>query len=98
MVIRLRSADEQVEKLEQHSIENHSHMAQWVEQLTCIPEVTGSNPAGEQKFFSEINTFCIHVFFFLIQVVTWHSNHASMRDLNEIKCTSSGNSTVVIAK
>ena len=38
-------------KLEQHSIENHSRMAQWVEQLTCIQEVTGSNPAGEQIFF-----------------------------------------------
>ena len=26
-------------------------MAQWVEQLTCIQEVVGSNPAGEQIFF-----------------------------------------------
>ena len=49
-------------KLEQHSIENHSHMAQWVEQLTCIQEVVGSNPAGEQIFFSKFNTFCMHVF------------------------------------
>ena len=38
-------------KLEQHSIENHSHMAQSVVQLTCIQEVAGSNPCGEQLFF-----------------------------------------------
>ena len=38
-------------------------MAQSLEQLTCIQEVTGSNPGGEQIFFSKINTFCIHVFF-----------------------------------
>ena len=38
-------------KLEQHSIKNHSRMAQWVEQLTCIQEVAGSNPAGEKIFF-----------------------------------------------
>ena len=25
-------------------------MAQWVEQLTCIQEGVGSNPAGEQIF------------------------------------------------
>ena len=37
-------------KLEQHSIENHSHMAQSVVQLTCI-QVAGSNPGGEQIFF-----------------------------------------------
>ena len=49
-------------KLEQHSIENHCHMAQWVGQLTCIQEVTGSNPTGEHIFFSKINTFCIHIF------------------------------------
>ena len=49
-------------KLEQHSIKNHSHMAQWLEQLTCIQEVVGLNPTGDQIFFSKINTFCIHVF------------------------------------
>ena len=26
-------------------------MAQWVEQLTCIQEIVGLNPAGEQIFF-----------------------------------------------
>ena len=26
-------------------------MAQWVEQLTCIQEVAGSNPGGEKIFF-----------------------------------------------
>ena len=31
-----RVEGDEVEKLEQHSIENHSHIAQWVEQLTCI--------------------------------------------------------------
>jgi len=35
-------------------------MAQYVEQLTCIQEVAGSNSAGEQIVFSKINTFCIH--------------------------------------
>ena len=37
-------------------------MAQWVEQLTCIQEVAGWNPGGEQTFF-ENHTFCMHVFF-----------------------------------
>jgi len=52
-------------KFEQHSIENHSHMAQWVEQLACIQETAaaGLNPAGEHFFFSRISilfafTFC----------------------------------------
>ena len=49
-------------KLKQHSIENHSRMAQWVEQLTCIQEVAGSNPASEQIFFFEKQYFCMHVF------------------------------------
>ena len=45
-------------KLEQHSIENHSYMARSVVQLTCIQEVAGSNPGGEQLFFFlNINTF-----------------------------------------
>ena len=44
-------------KLEQHSIENHSHMAQLVVQLTCIQEVVDSSPGGEQLFFLNINTF-----------------------------------------
>jgi len=48
-------------KLEQHSIENHSHMAQWVVQLTCIQEVVGSNPGGEQIFLN-INTFANRFF------------------------------------
>ena len=38
-------------KFEQHSIENHSHMAQSVVQLTCIQEVPGSNPGVEQIYF-----------------------------------------------
>ena len=53
-------------KLEQHSIENHSHMAQWVEQLTCIQEVAGLNPAGEQISFFE-NQYFLLTCFFLIQ-------------------------------
>ena len=40
-------------KLKQHSIKNHSCMAQWVKQLTCKQEVTGSNSAGEQFFFGD---------------------------------------------
>ena len=32
-------------------------MAQSVVQLTCIQEVAGSNPGGEQFFFLNINTF-----------------------------------------
>ena len=72
-------------KLEQHSIENHSHIAQWVEQLTCIQEVAGSNPAGE------------HILFQKAILVTWHSKNAQKRDLSKIKCTSSGNSNMLIA-
>ena len=49
-------------KLEQHSIENHSHMTQSVVQLTCIKEVAGLNPGGEQLFFFEYQYFCKHVF------------------------------------
>ena len=74
------------EKLEQHSIKNHNHMAQWVEQLTCIQEVAGSNPAGEQIFFLKLNTFCIHVFKTQFDnTVTWHSKHAMKCDFSEIK-------------
>ena len=66
-------------KLEQHSIKNHSRMAQWVEQLTCIQEVAGSNPAGEQIFFFKNQYFCVHVFlkFSIDNTVTWHYKHAS---------------------
>jgi len=50
-------------KLEQRSIENHSHMAQSVVQLTSIQETVGSNPGGEQIFFDfEYQYFCKHVF------------------------------------
>ena len=49
-------------KPEQHSIENHSHMAQSVVQLTSIQEVVGLNPGGEQIFFLNINTF-VNTFF-----------------------------------
>ena len=47
-------------------------------------------------FFSKINS--IHVFLkcSFDSTVTWHSKHVSKRDLSEIKCTSSGNSTIVI--
>jgi len=37
-------------------------MAQSVVQLTCIQEVVGSNPGGEQIFFPKINTFA-YMFF-----------------------------------
>ena len=73
-------------------------MAQWVEQLTCIQEVTGSNLAGEQVFF-EFNTFCIHIFlkFSFDNIVTWHFKHAWEWDLSEIERTSSENSNMLIA-
>ena len=59
----------------------------------------GSDPAGEQFFYFKYHTFCIHVFFkFRFHTtVTWHSKHVSKQDLIEIKFTSSGNSTMVIA-
>ena len=57
-------------KLKQHSIENYSCMAQWVEQLTCIQEVVSLNPAYEQIFFLKISTFCIHVFFLNSALIT----------------------------
>ena len=46
----LQRVEEEVEKTEQYSFENHSMIAQWVVQLTCIQEVMGSNSAGEELF------------------------------------------------
>ena len=77
-----RVEGDEVEKLEQYSIKNHSHIAQWVEQLTCIQEVACSNPAGEQIFFRK------STYFQLLKAVTWHSKHASKWDLSEIEHTS----------
>ena len=37
-------------------------MAQWVEQLTCIQEVAGTNPAREQFFFQKSILFA-YMFF-----------------------------------
>ena len=74
-------------------------ITQWVEQLTCIQEVVGSNPTGE-RFFSLISCF-LHTSFLKFSfhtTVTLHSKNASNRDWSEIKCTSSGNSTMVIGK
>ena len=85
-------------KLEQHSIKNHSRMAQWVEQLTCKQEVAGSNPAGEQFYFED--QYFLHTRFLKFSfdnTVTWHYKHASKRNLNEIEHTSSGNSKMLIA-
>ena len=72
-------------KLKQHSMENHSHIAQWIEQLTCIQEVAGSNPAGGH-FFPKINTFCMHIFLMssFDSSFAWHSN-ALKWDLSELK-------------
>ena len=84
-------------KLKQHSIENHSRMAQWVEQLTCIQEVAGSNPAGERIFFLRKSILFAYTFFLKFSSVTWHYKHASKRDLSEIERTSSGNSDMLIA-
>ena len=82
-------------KLKQHSIRNHSHMAQWVEQLTCIQEVAGSNPAGKQIFFRKSILFAYK--FFLNSALIALLLGTSKWDLSEIKRTSSGNSTMVIA-
>ena len=51
-------------------------------------------------FFFKNQYFCIQYFFKFSfdSSVTWHSKHTSKWDLSEIKCTSSGNSTMVIAK
>ena len=86
-------------KLEQHSIQNHNHMAQWVEQLTCIQEVVGSNPTGEQIVFFWTSILFAHTFFKLSfdNTVTCHYKHASKRDFSEIKRTSSRNSNMMIA-
>ena len=86
-------------KLEQHSIENYSHMAQWVEQLTCIQEVMDSNPAGEQIFFFE-NQYFLHTCFLKFSfdnTVTWHYKHTLKQDLSKTKRTSSGNLNMLIA-
>ena len=49
-------------KLEQHSIENHSHMAQSVVQLTCIQEARVRIQVVKSLFFFEYQYFCKHVF------------------------------------
>jgi len=51
------------EEVEQHSIENHSLIAQWVAQLTSIQEIAGSIPTGEQIFFFG-NQYFLHTRFF----------------------------------
>ena len=85
-------------KLEQHSIENHSHMAQLVVQLTCIQEVACSNPGVEQIFFwLSILLQTRFLEFNFDDTVTSHSKHASKQDLSEIERTSSGNSNMLIA-
>ena len=73
-------------------------MAQWVEQLTCIQEVAGSNPAGEQIFLE--NQYFLHKRFLkssFNSTVTWHSKYTLNRDFSEIERTSSGNLNMLIA-
>ena len=74
-------------KLEQHSIKNHSHMAQWVEQLTCIQEVTGSNPAGEQIFFRKSIHFA-YTFLKLTLLLGIPSTHRNRtcKELEHVDC------------
>ena len=65
-------------------VENLSRKVQWVEQLTCIQEVAGSNPAGN-TFFE--NQCFLHAYFLkssFDSTVTWHSKHALKWDLSEI--------------
>ena len=47
-------------KLEQHSIENHSHIAQWVVQLEFRRSRVRIQVVN--RFFFNINTFCKHIF------------------------------------
>jgi len=72
--------------LEQHSIEIHSHLAQWVEQLTWGH---GFESGWWTHFFSSKNQyFCVQIFFLKFSIdntVTWHYKHASKRDLSELK-------------
>ena len=62
-----------------------AHIAQWEEQLTCIREVVGSNPAGKQIFFLKSVLFA-YTFFKVSfdSTVTWHSKLALKRDLSKL--------------
>ena len=59
----------------------------------------GFDPGDEHCFLIK-NQYLLHARFLkssFDSTVTWHSKHASKRDLSEIKCTLSGNSTMVTA-
>jgi len=64
-----RVEDEEVEKTRATFHRNYSHMAQWVEQLTCIQEVTDSNPASEQIFFRKLALIAL-----LLGIPSMHQN------------------------
>ena len=52
-------------------------MAQSLEQLTCIQEVAGSNPGGEQIFSFENQYILLTRFFFKFSfdnTVPWHAS------------------------
>ena len=58
-------------------VEKTLEIAKWVKNLTCIQEVAGSNPADEQIFFFENNTFAyIYFKFNFDNTATWHYKHA----------------------
>ena len=70
-------------------------IAQWLEQLTCIQEVTGLNTDFLIKYQCYLHTHFLK--FNFDSTVTWHSKHTSKWDLSKIKRTSSGNSNMLIA-
>ena len=61
-------------------------MAQSVVQLTCIQEVAGSNPRGEQIFFFEISILLQTRFleFSFDNIVTSHSKHTLKRSFSVV--------------
>ena len=85
-------------ELEQHSIENHSTNSSKGRAADLHSGGRGFESSWWTVFFFECHTFCIHFLKFSFHTtVTWHSKHASEQDLSKIECTSSGNSTMVIA-
>ena len=71
------------EKLEQHSIENHSHIARWVSSWLAFRRLQVWIQLVN-TFSSKTNTFCIQVFLksSFDSTVTWHSKRASEAKLN----------------
>ena len=73
------------EKLEQHSIQKHS-------MDSSMGSVNDLHSGLELK-----SSWWTNIFFSCDTTVIWHSKHTSKRVLSKIKCTSSGNLTMLIA-